>query len=271
MKNLFPKNYKESESDSDLDITDDQREQTGSQENKLLVDIKFDQIEVTEEGSSDGSFNSDDEYSSKKHTSSSKDEKTKSVSFMKKKSTNSFILFQEMRETVLLNTINALSSNMNVHFENFHQTIENDSIPKFVMNVLKIETIEKVYLNHKKIFHGSMELTPIEKSNIDAVIEFLKTKEPKFEVLSFDFLNPYLVESSAILFYSTFLNFFFLKNSKKEKTEEGEENKDGTTPQKKVKYKVISVQRGIRTTGTVKFVQIVHGYCKKVCINDKKV
>ena len=62
------------------------------------------------------------------------------------------------------------------------------------------------------------------------------------------------------------------KIRKQEETEEGEENKDTTTPQEEVKYKVTSVQGGIRTTGTEKFVQIVHGdYCKKVCIKKRKL
>lgn len=76
------------------------------------------------------------------------------------------------------------------------------------MNILKDdESSQKVLQN---IINSSKE------NQIELVIEFLKTKDPKFKVLLFDFEDPKYIESSSILFYTNLLDFFFLKKSKQE-------------------------------------------------------
>lgn len=156
----------------------------------------------------------------KKHkSSSSKSSKKKS------KSTNNIkpelnvinrrdrlLKLQDLSEKALLEAINAIASGMKLHFDNFIQTVENNAIPKFVIFILKLESIENVDLNDCPEERKKQQLL----KNISAVIKYLKTIEPKFSVLLFNFKNEKLIEESAIIFYTNFLNYFFIKGSRKE-------------------------------------------------------
>ena len=222
LKNLLPNNYREAETDSEEEEEEEEKvekseEQERSVVHSILDDIKIDQIEVDDFESGSSSSSSEDMYEDRSSSEEAGTKEGESLhSIKKKKIITKFISFQALCEQALLKTINSLSKEINLHFENFHQTIEDDAIPKFVMHVLHIDSIENVYVSQKKIFHGLKELNEIEQRNISAVIEYLKKKESKFDVLSFNFRNKYLAESSAILFYKTFLNFFFVKKSKEE-------------------------------------------------------
>ena len=126
-----------------------------------------------------------------------------------------FIEYQMKSNEALLKTINCLCSNLNLHFENFYQTVKKDSIPKFVMFMLNIKEIKRVSLETNNNDYKE-KLTLTELNNIDAVIKFLKTKDLMFNTLKFNFRNDEFVESSAILFYTNFLNTFFLRQTKDE-------------------------------------------------------
>ncbi|KAK8841798.1 hypothetical protein M9Y10_026747 [Tritrichomonas musculus] len=108
---------------------------------------------------------------------------------------------EENEDKLLLTALNAIGSKGGFHFDNFHQAIKNNSLPRF--NVSIKESTGKSLSNE-------------EIKNIEAVIEFLKMKEKKFEILIFNFRKRSLQKPSAILFYRNFLNFFFLKTSQKE-------------------------------------------------------
>lgn len=171
-KNLFPNNYKEEEESENVEEEEEEKMQT-SKESHLLANIKIDKIEVIdydEAGSSSEYSTEDDEeekQSNNKKQPLLKDDKQNQKEIKKKKKLNNFILFEEKKENILLNTLNALSTKMNMQkvFNNIHETIEDDWIPKFVMNTLKIKKIDNVYLSNKKIFHGLKELTQIEQKN----------------------------------------------------------------------------------------------------------
>ena len=117
----------------------------------------------------------------------------------------------------IMKTINIVGSKGGFHFDNFYQAVENNSIPKFVMYFLKLSSIKNVDINnsHQNVKKNKF-LTRDEIKNINAVITFLKKKKKKFEVLIFDFENPKKIEYSSILFYTTFLDLFFIKRKKSE-------------------------------------------------------
>lgn len=76
--------------------------------------------------------------------------------------------------------------------------------------------IPNVSIESNRSSQKTQKITKEELDNINAVIEFLKTKELVFNILKLDFSNPKTVENSAYVFYSMFLNSFFLKSTKKE-------------------------------------------------------
>ena len=111
----------------------------------------------------------------------------------------------------ILCTVNKLNKS---NFDNFTESYQNDSIPKFVMRFFNIKTIKDVVISPHK--SHTRKLTEQQLKNIRAVIEFLKLKENKFQVLLFNFKHPLFAESSAISFYKTFLDSFFVKLTEKE-------------------------------------------------------
>ena len=118
---------------------------------------------------------------------------------------------EEMIYDSLLKSINAIGADGGFHFNNLKQMIENDFIPKFVMHFFHITNIDNVcFLDDSK----SSKAQQIK--NIDAVVEFLKLREKKFNILLLDFKNPEKIESSVFLLLSNFLNFFFIKNDQGE-------------------------------------------------------
>ena len=127
---------------------------------------------------------------------------------------NQIIEYQNKSKEALLRTINFLCSKIGLHFDDFYQTVQNDAIPKFVMFMLNIKEIKKVVLDSNKPKSIERKLAMSELQNIKAVIEFLKLKEFIFRTLILDFSKDEFVESSAILFYTNFLNVFFLRETK---------------------------------------------------------
>ncbi|KAK8837489.1 hypothetical protein M9Y10_036486 [Tritrichomonas musculus] len=156
----------------------------------------------------------------KKHKSSSSKsskKKSKSTNNIKPESNvinrrDRLIKLQELSEKALLGTINTIASGMKLHFDNFIQTVENNTIPKFVIFILKLESIVNVDLSDCP----KEEKKQQELKNINAVIKYLETIEPKFSMLLFNFKNVEFIEKSAIIFYTNFLNYFFIKGSRKE-------------------------------------------------------
>lgn len=109
---------------------------------------------------------------------------------------------------LLLKFINFLSDKINLdnHFEEFSHILKEDFLFKFVYNYLKKYKYSKI----------SSEMEKIEMKDINSVIKFLSTKENKFNFLIVDFENELTVESSLVLFFRTFFNSFFLKQTRKE-------------------------------------------------------
>lgn len=121
---------------------------------------------------------------------------------------------ENIKEEGLLSTINAIGSKGGFHFKNFYEAIKNDSIPKFVLFFLDIKSIENVHINKS---NTKSYLTKDEINNIKGVIEYLKKKKvDNFEFFQFNFQNETEIEEASIFFYSTFINFFFIKHSREE-------------------------------------------------------
>lgn len=117
----------------------------------------------------------------------------------------------ENEDKFILKLINVLGINGGFKFEDFLHLIQNDNLPRYVMYYLQISSIENVILSDTKPDKITRKII----KNINAVIEFMKKKEKKFEVLLFNFKNPLMRENSTKLFFRHFLNTFFLKISKK--------------------------------------------------------
>lgn len=122
---------------------------------------------------------------------------------------------EEEQENALLKTLNVIGKGK-FHFNNFHDSIINDSIPRFVMNFFNLKSIKNVNLTPIKNSGKDQKLTKEQVDNINSVIEFLSTKEITFKILKFNFQDSTTLESSAVLFYSNFLNFFFIKTLRSE-------------------------------------------------------
>lgn len=88
---------------------------------------------------------------------------------------------EELFDRNLLKLINAIH---NKNFDKIHQTIENDELPKFVMHVLHRKSIKNVILSKEQ--KNQSNFTKSQLKNIKEVINYLKTKEPKFRVLLFN-------------------------------------------------------------------------------------
>ncbi|KAK8844240.1 hypothetical protein M9Y10_024451 [Tritrichomonas musculus] len=90
-------------------------------------------------------------------------------------------------------------------FNSFKEILYNDFIARFVMIFFNISSIENVNLNKEndKLYRSNID-------NIFSVINFLKKKERKFQVLVFNFDTALDRIASSKLFFSTFLNIFFV-------------------------------------------------------------
>ena len=99
--------------------------------------------------------------------------------------------------------------NCDLHFDDFYVAIaRSNDLEKFIRYLFKDNKSVQRSLNDLKIDKISSN-----EAKIRSMIEFLKTIEPKFGILSFDFTNPDYIESSSILLYTNLLDFFFLKKS----------------------------------------------------------
>lgn len=124
-----------------------------------------------------------------------------------------------IHEIAILKTINSIGSKGGFHFKNFFDAVKNDSLPNFVMFFLNIQSIENVKLSNSSSISKNQiyeNLTDQQIKNIDAVIKFLEQKCKKFEILLFDFTSKENIRISSLLFYKTFLDFFFIKQNKKD-------------------------------------------------------
>lgn len=103
----------------------------------------------------------------------------------------------------------------------FEFTLFNNFIPLFVMRYLKIKKIDNLKKIERKVEENT-QLMHQEIENIKIVIEYLKKSEkknPKYDLLIFDFDSPYLFVNSAKLFFITFLNSHFIKYTRIEMME----------------------------------------------------
>ena len=125
----------------------------------------------------------------------------------------------------LLLTIGYIAEMLNIcprqQCTSFEFTLFNNFIPLFVMRFLNIERIP----NLKKI-ECVPEKEPLihqEITNIKIVIDYLKNssekKDPRFDLLIFDFDQPYLFVNSSKLFFTTFLNTHFIRYTRVEMME----------------------------------------------------
>lgn len=113
---------------------------------------------------------------------------------------------ENLNDISILRTINSIVKDEHYHLNNLYQTIEKDNLPKFVSLFLKNDQRLNQIIEQKK--------NSIEK--VYDVIKYLGEINPIFEVLQFNFKEQKFVKTSIILFYTTFLNLFFINPSKKE-------------------------------------------------------
>ena len=145
-----------------------------------------------------------------------KDEKLQELERQKKFHSKSFIIdiskdekealnfnLDDMYEISLLKTINAIGKIKNLHFSSIIEAVLNDNPLKFV----------KIFIKQDKQFDKQMKSTA---GRIDDIIEYLRGKVSIFSFLMFTFNNPRYTSSSAVSFYTHFLNIFFLKQTKQE-------------------------------------------------------
>ena len=118
----------------------------------------------------------------------------------------------------LLRTIESLANNnfvqTNISLNTLEDALKNDFVPNFIMNYLKIYSIDKV-----KLTQTSQENKFLSKNNINniiAVINYLITKENIFKTLVFSFDNPLEIEKSIFILFRAFLNIFFINKSRNE-------------------------------------------------------
>lgn len=101
---------------------------------------------------------------------------------------------EEMFDEKLLKTINIIGKKFNISFENLYQTVHTDSSIEFIK-----------------------ELTGTSGKDICTFEDVINSlNEPKFRTMILDFQKPKFVDSSIRIFYTTLLNVYFLKKSKKD-------------------------------------------------------
>lgn len=109
----------------------------------------------------------------------------------------------ELENLALLKTINGILKIEKLYFNSIREAARCENAYKFVKLFFKedIEFTEKLNASQK---------------NIKSIIQLLGEKESIFNILLFNFNDPKYEYSSSILFYTNFLNFFFLKKSRQE-------------------------------------------------------
>lgn len=117
--------------------------------------------------------------------------------------------FEKIDESALLRVINAIGESDNIHFSTMIQSIEKDNLPKFV----------RIFLNDEidlKTINNIIENAGNEK--VKEVIQYLgetrKPNQPIFKLLRFNINDEKFRLQSSILFYTNFLDTYFLKASK---------------------------------------------------------
>ena len=214
--NLIPTEYKNSELE-EFNFLSTFKTKKSDEFNPNSSDDDLEDIEnieilyLNEEDKSDKSSDSIEESQMQNKSRKAQNDKKSNKQEKQKKGLNTF-------DIKLLNVIKKID---NKEYKDFKQAIENDGIPKFVMHVLNLKSIENVIItetNNKEQndLKEQDHLTESQLKNIEEVIKYLQEKEPKFKILLFDFKNRNYLESSAILFYQSFINFFFLKPTKKQ-------------------------------------------------------
>lgn len=110
-------------------------------------------------------------------------------------------------DEALLKVLNKIGKSENIHFHNLKQAIEKDNLPKFV-NLL---------FQDKEIASITQKIKPYSEK-INDIIKYLsqirKPNEYMFDVQFFNFKKKKYASSSSVLFYTKFLNIYFLKQAK---------------------------------------------------------
>lgn len=109
----------------------------------------------------------------------------------------------ELTDLALLKTINGILKDESLSFNSIVEAVRRENAYKFVKLFFKedIEFTEKLNTSQK---------------DIESIIKLLGTKDPIFNVLLFNFRDLKYEYSSSVLFYTNFLNCFFLKKSRQE-------------------------------------------------------
>ena len=116
-------------------------------------------------------------------------------------------IVQILTDRFLLNLINYIGTKIQfpIKFDHFSQIHENNSFQKYVKKYL-------LSINDKEL---SAEINSIEMKTVSSVIDFLKKKDKKFEILYFNFQNPIMQVNSTISFFRALFNRFFIKKTKR--------------------------------------------------------
>lgn len=117
-------------------------------------------------------------------------------------------------ENYTLWTLIELFRRANIVINGYSDAVFNDNIPKFVMHFFNITSIENVQISQNT--SNNQQLSKQQIQNINAVIKFLTKKEIKFNILDLRFTDIDTTEASSVMFYSTFLNLFFVKVPRKQ-------------------------------------------------------
>ena len=115
-----------------------------------------------------------------------------------------------LNKKALLNAINAIGSTIDLHFDNFEESLVEAEILRIVSFMFDGDLWVQDYITNIHLSNDS------DLNKLNLAIKFLSNIESTFKVLLFDFGNKSYKESSLILFYSNLLNLFFLKKPKKE-------------------------------------------------------
>ena len=123
-----------------------------------------------------------------------------------------FYMFEYLEDEALLKTVSEISKNISI-IVNYDDLYKNNFIPKFVLNYFNINSIENVCIENS--IENDHKLTENEINNIKATIIYLSSLKDDFKILALDFENPSNREYSSKLFFRTFCNVFFIKNSRR--------------------------------------------------------
>lgn len=119
------------------------------------------------------------------------------------------ILTKNIEENIFLRLVNIIGKDLGFKFFNFEEIIEEGFIPKYLMRVLHIDSIENV----SDVNANSMDL---QIKNIKAVINFLRKDNPSIEYHLFDFQTPSKRSYSTRLLLRWIMNLYFIKSTREE-------------------------------------------------------